>query len=97
MNLMSKKLYDDLPCKSKSKLSPVSDNKIVLANNQDIHISGCAQIQATIQNTRHLIDVYVIQETSHPLILGVQYMDAHGIKLDFSNKTVHFTKCRIWA
>ena len=24
-------------------------------------------------------------------------MNAHSIKLDFSNKTVNFTKCRIWA
>ena len=65
VNLMSNKLYDDLPYKSKSKLSLVSDDKIVLANNQEIHISDCTQIQATIQNIRHMIDVYAIQETSY--------------------------------
>lgn len=97
VNLMSKRLYDFLSDRSKSKLTPVIDDVIVLANNQEIHITGTAEIQATIQGQQHNIDVYVIKETSHPLLLGTQYMHSHGIKLDFSNKSVQFTNCKVWA
>ena len=97
INLMSKQFYESLPSNVKSTLSPLPGDKIILANNQEIHICGLAQIQATVNKAKHNIDVYVIKETSHPLLLGVQYLKQHGIKLDFSSKTVQFTKCKIYT
>ena len=97
INLMSKQFYESLPSNVKSTLSPLPGDKIILANNQEIHICGLAQIQATVNKAKHNIDVYVIKDTSHPLLLGVQYLKQHGIKLDFSSKTVQFTKCKIYT
>ena len=97
INLMSKQLYEFLPNKVKSTLSPLPEDKIILANNQEIHICGLAQIQATVKKAKHNIDVYVIEETSHPLLLCVQYLKQHCIELDFSSKTVQFTKCKIYT
>ena len=90
INLMSKQFYESLPSHVKSTLSPLPG----LANNQEIHICGLAQIQATVNKAKHNIDV--IEETSHPLLLGVQYLKQHGIKLDFSSKTLQFAKCKIY-
>ena len=94
---MSKQFYESLPSNVKSTLSPLPGDKIILANNQEIHICGLAQIQATVNKAKQNIDVYVIKETTHPLLLGVQYLKQHGIKLDFSSKTVQFTKCKIYT
>ena len=38
INLMSKKLYEFLPDRAKSKLIPITDDNIVLANNQQIKL-----------------------------------------------------------
>ena len=97
INLMSKQFYESLPSNVKSTLSPLPGDKIILANNQEIHICGLAQIQATVNKAKQNIDVYVIKETSQPLLLGVQYLKQHGIKLDFSSKTIQFTKCKIYT
>ena len=43
------------------------------------------------------MDVYVVEDTSHPFILGANYMQQHGLKLDFSNQTVRSNTCNIWA
>ena len=43
------------------------------------------------------MEVYVLEDTSHPLILGANYMRQHGLKLDFSNQSVTWTKSRVWA
>ena len=95
--LMSKQFYESLPSNVKSTLSPLPGDKIILANNQEIHFCGLVQIQATVNKAKHNLDVYVIEETSHPLLLGVQYLKQHGIKLDFSSKTIQFTKCKIYT
>ena len=61
INLMSKQFYESLAISVKSTLSPLSGDKIILANNQEIHICGLAQIQATVNKAKHSIDVYVIE------------------------------------
>ena len=97
VNLMSRCLYDFLPDNAKSKLSPVTDDAIVLAKNQEIYLSGCAKIKPFIQGQQQCIDVYVIQKTSHPLLLDTQYMYSYDIKLDFSNQSVEFSNCKVWV
>ena len=75
INLMSKKLYDFLSDRAKSRLLPISDGNIVLANNQEIHITGCATIYGQIQDQKHSMEVYILEDTSHPLIFGGQLHD----------------------
>ena len=50
-----------------------------------------------IEGKQHSVEVYVLEDTSHPLILGANYMQQHGIKLDFSNKSVTWNTCKVWA
>ena len=50
---MFKQFYEFLPSNVKSTLSPLPGYKIILANNQEIHICGLAQIQATVNKAKH--------------------------------------------
>ena len=67
---------------------PITDDNIVLANNQQIKITGFSKVYGKIQGQQHSVDVYDLEDTSHSFILGVNYMQQHGLKLDFSNQTV---------
>ena len=97
INLMSKKLYDFLSDRAKSKLIPITDDTICLANNQQIKITGCATVYGNIEGQQHSVEVSVLEDTSHPLILGANYMQQHGLKLDFSNQSVTWNTCKVWA
>ena len=94
INFMSKKLYEFLPDRAKSKLIPITDDNIVLANNQQIKIIGFSKVYGKIQGQQHSVDVYDLDDTSHPFILGANYMQQHGLKLDFSNQTVRSNTCK---
>ena len=85
INLLSKKLYDFLPDRTKSKLLPITGVTICFANNQEIKITGCTTIYGIIQSQQHSVEVYVLEDMSHPLILGANYMRQHGLKFVFSN------------
>ena len=85
INLMSKKLYDFLSDRAKSKLITITGDTICLANNQQIKISGCATIYGNIQGQQHSVEVYVLEDRSHPLNFVANYMQQHWLKLDFSN------------
>ena len=97
INLMSKKLYEFLPDRAKSKLIPITDDNIVLANNQQIKITGFSKVYGKIQGQQHSMNVYILEDTSHPFILGANYMQQNGLKLDFSNQTVRSNTCKVWA
>ena len=97
INLMSKKLYEFLPDRAKSKLVPITDDNIVLANNQQIKITEFSKVYGKIQGKQHSVDMYVLEDTPHPFILGANYMQQHGLKLDFSTQTVWSNTCKISA
>ena len=97
INLMSKKLYEFLPHRARSKLIPITHDNIVLANNQQITFTGFSKVYGKIQGQQHSVDVSVLKDTSHPFILGANYMQQHGFKLDFSNQTVRSNTCKVWA
>ena len=92
-------MYDFLPDRGKSKLIPIIDANIVLANNQQIKtkITGFSKVYGTIQGQHHSVDVYVLKNTSHPCILGNSYIQQHGSKLDFPYQTVSSSTCKVWA
>ena len=76
---------------------PITDDTICFANNQQIKITGCATVYGNIEGQQHSVEVYVLEDTSHPLILGANYMQQHGLKLDFSNQSVTWNTCKVWA
>ena len=49
IDLMSKKLYDFLPDRAKSKLIPKTYENIVLANKGQIEITGVSKVYGKIQ------------------------------------------------
>jgi len=85
VNVISESLLDSVPGIYKSNLHHLSDNKLVLANNQTIHICGTAFVKVGTPQGIHDVDVYVIAESSYPFILGIDYLVAHKITLNVAN------------
>lgn len=86
INLMSQKLFNSLPTQNKSDLIPVDSSSIVLANNQSVSIDGISSISGYVQGHFKEFDVYVLKDTSHPLILGTHFIKSNKLVLDFSSK-----------
>ena len=61
---------------AKPKLIPITDDNIVLVNNQQIKITGFSNVYGNIQGKHH--SVYVLEDTSHPCNLGANYIQQHG-------------------
>ncbi|XP_053388085.1 uncharacterized protein LOC128551301 [Mercenaria mercenaria] len=96
INLMSRKLFESLPVHNKSSLTPVDSSNIVLANNQSVNIDGISSISCFVQGHRKEFDVYVLKDTSHPLILGTHFIKSNKLILDFSDG-YHFSDSKIYA
>jgi hypothetical protein len=63
---------DDRACPPGERLEC---SEIRLANNETIKVSGVAPIELNIKSQgTHFIDVYILPVTSHPLILGSDYL-----------------------
>ncbi|CAG2209064.1 unnamed protein product [Mytilus edulis] len=92
INVMSSQLFNSIPDSMKSEFSAKSD-KITLANNQTVQIYGTAKVKITVPQGKHWIHVYILVQTSHPLILGTNYLYSKNIVLDFSDcriRSKHF-------
>ena len=88
INLMSQELFDKLGSTNKIRVEYCNES-IILANNQAIRIDCIAQVSAVISGQQQTFSVYVLHDTSHPLILGTEYMRTHGVTLDFNKMSVH--------
>ena len=88
VNVMSQQFFNTIPDSYKSKFNASMD-KITLANNQSIQIYGISDVKITVPQGKHWIHVYILAQTSHPLILGTNYLFSKKIVLDFSQQTVH--------
>ena len=87
INLMSQDLFNSIPRKYKYNVSSCNEN-IVLANNQPVNISCTAGVSATVNGCIQTFDVYVLDQTSHPLILGTDYLKRNGTVLNFDKMSV---------
>ena len=84
---MSQELFDNISPRNKLQIEYCNES-IVLANNQEIGINCVAKVSAVISGQQQSFTVYVLQGTSHPLILGTEYMRTHGVTLNFDNLSV---------
>ena len=84
INIISSDLFNVLPNNVKSDESDHVES-IRLANGKLIAIKGTAFIQIRTNRRVHRIKVYILSSTSHPLILGMEYLKSSNIKLDFSD------------
>ena len=91
VNIMSNSLFQRLPDKCKSGLTPCVDKFLQLANGKSVDIVGTAkvQVQASCFHSKSIISVYVLNNTSHPFILGTDYLISEGLVLDFNKLTTY--------
>lgn len=88
INLMSQELFDMLNYRNKVHVN-YCDETIVLANNQEISINCFATVSAVISGQQQTFSVYVLKDTSNPLILGTEYLRTHGVTLNFDKMSVN--------
>ena len=82
INIISNQFYTSIPQKCKSNIFPVNE-KIILANNQSVSVIGKANIKIQVPQGKHWIISYILSHSSHPLILGTDYLTSKKIVLDF--------------
>ena len=87
INLMSQNLFNSIPRKYKYNVSSCNES-IVLANNQPVNISCTAVVTATVNGCIQTSGVYVLDQTSDPLILGTDYLKRNGTVLNFDKMSV---------
>ena len=88
INLMSHKLFNRIPSKLKSQINDLDKDSLILANNAKIDILGTSNIHMMVNGEKHTIFVYVLEQTSNPLLLGTQYLKDNKICLDFGNLSI---------
>ncbi|XP_033727599.1 uncharacterized protein LOC117316931 [Pecten maximus] len=58
---------------------------VVVADAQSVKVIGIAQVKGHTPHGYHTFKVYIFQNTSHPFIIGTDYMSEKGIVLDFTS------------
>lgn len=84
INIISSDLYSSIPRHLKGPIITDVQDKLVLANGQTIGVLGTAVITMNISGTDHQVYSYVLQHSSHPIILGIIYLRENNMVLDFS-------------
>ena len=86
INIISRQFYDVIPDRSKFDFQPSDD--IIMADNFSVSVEGTARIQFCTADSQGFytvpVYIYILRNTSHPVILGIEYMKESGIILDFS-------------
>ena len=91
INVVSRELYDT--CRSSFSDESPCPEKVLLANNQNVHIFGSAYLRLTVGagnkgGLSQKVQVFILNEASHPIILGTQYMRDHEIVIDFRKQSL---------
>ena len=89
VNVISQQLFDSISTMNKQPIQKV-ESKITLANNQSIEIIGTTRVKINVPNGKHWIQVYILTQTSHPLILGTNYLLTNNIVLNFSKMQINY-------
>ena len=96
INIISSDLFKTLPKHVKSNITEFNE-AIKLANGQLISVEGISFIKLQTNQGVHQIKVYILSSTSHPLILGMEYLRSSNITIKFSDfnrdNKEHIVKC----
>jgi hypothetical protein len=84
VNIISEQLYNSLPYSKKSEFNSDVHDSIVLANNHKVEVVGTAMIKMNISGTNQRIFTYILKMSSHPIILGTNYLIENKLVLDFN-------------
>ena len=79
---MSLSLCDKLPVSVKQPLQSCNIS-VLVADNQNVKVLGVTQVKGRTPHGTHWFPVYIFECTSHPFIIGTDYMIEKGIVLDF--------------
>ena len=94
VNLMSTKLYQSLSHAEKSVIQENTNVVIKLASNQTINVVGQAEVKARLPQGHVIIPVHILDNTSHPFILGCSFLASQGVVLDMSKHKIHVNKVK---
>ncbi|VDI74561.1 Hypothetical predicted protein [Mytilus galloprovincialis] len=93
---MSKSLFDSVSDKQKLSFEQLDCSEIRLANNDTIKVTGTAKIKMYIETRGEIdIDVYILPVTSHPFILGTDYLMKNNVVLDFSKMSCQLNTANV--
>lgn len=70
---------------------------LTLANHQSVSVDGFGTVLVHVNNQDIYLDVYVLEDTSHPLILGTEYLTKNSVVLDFRKQYPLSSKACIFA
>lgn len=79
---MSLLLYNLLPVSVKQSLQSF-DISVLVADNKNVTVLGVTQVKGQTPHGTHWFTVYIFECTSHPFIIGTDYMTEKSIVLDF--------------
>lgn len=71
------------------KLKPADILEISGVGGERHRVLGMLEIPITITSARFLFNFYVLPDLQHPVIVGLDFMDAHKVEIDFNKKTVY--------
>lgn len=83
INILSVDLFNSLPENCKSRIYPFHE-EIKLANGHHIKIIGTADLKIRTDKV-HTIKTYLLPKTSHPMILGINYLRSKHISIIFKD------------
>ncbi|XP_060078765.1 uncharacterized protein LOC132558240 [Ylistrum balloti] len=95
INVMSQSFYDQLSVRVKTNIDTSAAVDIGLADSSKIPVLGTAYIKAKTPYGSCTLNVYVLHHTSHPLILGSNFMTNNSMVLDFGCLQVGFKKLKV--
>ena len=81
-------LYNSIPISCKSSVDTCNTGSIKLANDQTVQVIGTATVRMHSQGGKYNILVYILNEASHPLILGTSSLIENKITIDFGTVQV---------
>lgn len=86
INVMSESLYTSLPNHLKSDFHENSSSFVQLADSRHVCVLGTAIVKCSSVHGKHDLFVHVMRDTSHPLIIGTEFMCKNNVVLDFCSK-----------
>ncbi|CAC5415602.1 unnamed protein product [Mytilus coruscus] len=96
INVISQQLFNSLPEHYRNSFKSANE-KILLANNASINIVGTARIKIKVPTGKHWLHVYILSQTSNPLILGTNYLFTNKIVLDFGVSVPANSEFFMWS
>ncbi|GFO36189.1 retrovirus-related pol polyprotein from transposon [Plakobranchus ocellatus] len=94
INIISRHLYDTL----NSPIHEQSNDSIVVANGQIISVLGTTRLLISSRFGDRYDMFFILENTSHPLILGTPFLHSFKLILNFAHSPCHVTQdCKVRA